>query len=279
VFDVLHRNLVGKEVQITMPPIITLTSDFGTRDGFTAQMKGVILGINPAAHVLDVTHEIVPFAVLEGALVLKGISRYFPPRTVHVGVVDPGVGGSRRGIAVRAGDSFYVGPDNGLFTFVVSADPQCEIRELQDRRYFLEKPHPTFHGRDIFAPVAAHLTLGVPFDSLGPTIQDPVTLPVPPVRATPFGLEGQVIYIDRFGNLTSNIDASLLVRPVRAVEVGDVRILGISQYFGQVSEGQTLSLINSFGYIEIAMNRENAFEQLGFRKGDRVRIEWGVMKK
>lgn len=258
-----------------MPPIITLTSDFGTRDGFTAQMKGVILGINPAASMVDVTHSVTPFAVLEGALVLRGISRYFPPGTVHVAVVDPGVGSSRRGIAARTGDAFYVGPDNGLFSYILSGDPGCEIRELQNKRYFLSKPHPTFHGRDIFAPVAAHLSLGVALDLLGPSIQDPVFLSVPQVRATPFGLEGQVIYVDRFGNLTSNVDASLLLRPVRLVEVGDVRILGMSHFFSEVPEGKTLALINSFGFLEIAVNSGNAFEQLGIKPGDPVRVEWG----
>jgi S-adenosylmethionine hydrolase len=258
-----------------MPQIVTLTTDFGTKDGFSAQMKGVILGINPGALVIDVTHEIEPFALLEGALVLKGISRYFAVGTVHIAVVDPGVGSSRRGIAIRSEDRFYVGPDNGLFSFLVSEGKSREIRELQNESYFLTDRHPTFHGRDIFAPTAAHLSLGKPFESVGPIVDDPVTLLMPQVRPAPSGLEGEVIYVDRFGNLTTNIDATFLARPAKIVEMAGLRIQGVSRFFSEVPEGNALALINSFGFLEIAVNRGNASKQLGIKPGEPVKVEWG----
>jgi hypothetical protein len=257
-----------------MPQILTLTTDFGTRDGFSAQMKGVILGINPRVLVIDVTHEIEPFAVLEGALVLKGISRYFPPGTVHIAVVDPGVGSSRKGIAIRSEDRLYVGPDNGLFSFLIRGDKAPEIRELQNESYFLPNPHPSFHGRDIFAPVAAHLTLGAPFESVGSIVSEPMTLPMPQVRRTSREVEGEVIYVDRFGNLTSNIDATFITRPARIVEVAGLRIQGVNRFFSEVPEGTPLALINSFGFLEIAVNRGNACQRLGIKPGDRVKVKW-----
>ncbi len=257
-----------------MPRIVTLTTDFGTRDGFAAQMKGTVLGINPGACVIDVTHEIAPFAVMEGALVIRGISRHFPLETVHIAVVDPGVGGSRRGIAIRSEGRFYVGPDNGLFSFLVSEDSSHEIREIQNEQYFLPNPHPTFHGRDIFAPAAAHLSMGAPLESFGPIVSDPVTLSLPRVRPTSRGVEGEVIYVDRFGNLTSNIDASFLARPVAAVDVADLRIHALNRFFSGVPEGNALALINSFGFLEIAVNRGNASKKLGIGPGDPVKVEW-----
>ncbi len=257
-----------------MPRIVTLTTDFGTRDGFAAQMKGTILGINPGACVIDVTHEIEPFAVMECALVIRGISRHFPPQTVHIAVVDPGVGGSRRGIAILSNGRFYVGPDNGLFSFLVSEGTSHEIREIQNEQYFLPNPHPTFHGRDIFAPAAAHLSMGAPLESFGLIVRHPVTLSLPQVRPISHGVEGEVIYVDRFGNLTSNVDASLLARPVTAVDVADLRIQGLSRFFSEVPEGKALALINSFGFLEIAVNRGNASEELGIGPGDPVKVEW-----
>jgi S-adenosyl-L-methionine hydrolase (adenosine-forming) len=253
---------------------VTLTTDFGTRDGFVAQMKGVILGINGDAGLVDVTHDIEPFSILEGALVLKGIARWFPPGTIHVAVVDPGVGGDRRGLALRAAGQTFIGPDNGLFSLVGSLSSAWEAREIRNSEYLALPPHPTFHGRDVFASVAGHLSLGKPFEPLGPLIHDPVSVSIPPVESTEEGLHGHVLYIDRFGNLFSNIEGATINRPAAAVRVGDVEIQGISTFFDQVDYGKPLALINSFGLLEIAVNRGDASEALGIGKGARVKVIW-----
>lgn len=257
-----------------MAPTITFTTDFGTQDGYVAQMKAVILQINPAARLIDVTHDVEPFAVLHAALVLKGISRYFPAGTIHVAVVDPGVGSSRRGITLKAGDQLYVGPDNGLFSMVLAEQGSWEARQIENTDYTLPNPHPTFHGRDVFAPVAAHLSAGKSLASVGTPIHDPVTLPmVSPVR-TNRGVEGQVIHIDRFGNLTTNIDARMLAARIGSIEVAGVRISQLSRYFGEVREGQPAALINSFGLLEIAVNQSHAARDLGTAVGAGVTVEF-----
>jgi S-adenosyl-L-methionine hydrolase (adenosine-forming) len=255
-------------------PLITLTTDFGTRDGFVAQMKGVILGINPRARLIDGTHDIEPFSVLEGALVLKGISPHFPRGTIHVAVVDPGVGSKRRGVVLCTKEQTYVGPDNGLFSLIMSDNGSCVMREIQNRDYMLPEPHPTFHGRDIFAPVAAHLSAGKAFEEVGPLVHDPIMLSIPTATMSAAGLEGAVIYVDRFGNLTSNIDKTMLSKIVGTVGVGDVTIQGLGCFFGEVPEGEPMALINSFGLLEIAVNQGNAAQVLGIGKDEPVRVFW-----
>jgi S-adenosyl-L-methionine hydrolase (adenosine-forming) len=255
-------------------PLITLTTDFGTRDGFVAQMKGVILGINPRARLIDVTHDIEPYSVLEGALVLKGISSHFPSGSIHIAVVDPGVGSNRRGIVLCTEDQTYVGPDNGLFSLIMSDNRAYELREIQNPEYMLPEPHPTFHGRDIFAPVAAHLSAGKPFEEVGPLVHDPTKLSIPTVGENAAGLEGAVIYVDRFGNLTSIIENAMLSKIVGTVCVGNVKIQGLSRFFGEVPEGEAMALINSFDLLEIAVNQSNAAQVFGIGKGEPVRVFW-----
>jgi S-adenosyl-L-methionine hydrolase (adenosine-forming) len=258
----------------SMSSLITLTTDFGTRDGYVAQMKGVILGINPEARLIDATHDIESFDIMGAALVLKGLSEYFPVGAVHVAVVDPGVGSVRRGIVMRLDGRFYVGPDNGLFSLVFERSHSTEVREISNPTLFLPEPHPTFHGRDVFAPVAAHLSMGVAFDSVGPVIEDPVMLPIPEPISTETGIEGEVIYIERFGNLSSNIEAGMLSRPVSSVQIAGWDIKGIKKFFSEVPTGSPIALINSFGFLEIAVNLGNASLDLGVQKGSRVTVSW-----
>lgn len=257
-----------------MSPVITLTTDFGTSDGYVAQMKGVILNIKPDATLVDVTHEIEPFSILAGALVLKGVSRFYGQGTIHVAVVDPGVGGPRRGIVTMVEGQFYVGPDNGLFSLILASATTGETREIRSPELTLPDPHPTFHGRDVLAPVAAHLAAGTPFKIVGPVVEDPVTLAVGRPKRLKHGLEGEVIYIDRFGNLTTNIEAGMLPESVDTVETGEVSIRGLSTFFDQVPEKEPLALINSFGFLEIAVNRGNASRQLGIKRGARARVHF-----
>ncbi|MBM4329178.1 MAG: SAM-dependent chlorinase/fluorinase [Deltaproteobacteria bacterium] len=259
-----------------MTSMITLTTDFGARDGYVAQMKGVIYTINPGVTVIDVTHDIQPFDIVEGALVLKGLARYYPEGTIHVAVVDPGVGGTRRGLALRCGERIYLGPDNGLFSLVLRAAGLWHAREIRNRDYMRPDPHPTFHGRDVFAPVAAHLSAGAPFEVLGPEVADPVLLHFPEPIRTDRGVNGEIVHVDRFGNLATNIDASMLDKPFAHLRAGTVYIRRLSRYFGEVDEGRPLALINSFGYLEISVNRRNASEVLGIGRGDKVRLRWSA---
>lgn len=254
--------------------IITMTTDFGTSDGFTAQMKGVILSIAHTVHIVDVTHDIAPFNVLEGALVLKGLHRYFPAGTIHVAVVDPGVGTARRCIAIREGDQVYVGPDNGIFSLVFAGEPSPEIREIRNPDFILPSPHPTFHGRDIFAPAAAHLASGKGFHTVGRVVNDPVILNIPEPEITSDGIDGEVIYVDRFGNLTSNVEDRMLTREVGTVSLGNKTVSGLSRYFGEVPEGRLVALVNSFGYLELAINRGDAGALLPAGKGSRICLKW-----
>jgi S-adenosylmethionine hydrolase len=237
-------------------------------------MKGVILSINPSAVIIDVTHDILPFSVMEGALVLKGISPYFPSGTIHVAVVDPGVGSQRRAIALRSEGLYYVGPDNGLFSLVLSRVESPEVRRIENPEYLRAHTSPTFHGRDLFAPVAAHLSLGARLDTVGPLLDDPVILSIPAVEESPRGIEGEVIHVDRFGNLVSNIEASMLDRSVERVRVGNVEMRGISRFFSEVKIGEPLALINSSEYVEIAVNQGDAARLLGVGPGEPVSVRW-----
>lgn len=257
-----------------MNSTITLTTDFGTRDGYVAQMKGVILAINPRVRVVDVTHDIEPFSILQAALVVRAVSSYFSRGTIHVVVVDPGVGGQRRGLVLRRKERIFIGPDNGLFSLLRPSTGSWELREIQNPKYMLPDPHPTFHGRDIFAPVAAHLSREKPFNEVGPLVDDPVELSFPQPTESEQGITGEVIYVDRFGNLTTNIAASMLRNLVDKVALKDVTISGLSAYFAEADPGQPVALINSFGYLEIAVNQGNACETLNANRGDTVHVSW-----
>ena len=257
-----------------MSPLITLTTDFGTRDGYVAQMKGVILRISPKVRLIDVTHDIESFDIMEAALVIRGLWEYFPEGTVHIAVVDPGVGSKRRGIVMRLDGRFYVGPDNGLFSLVFARSHAREVREISDSNLFLQEPHPTFHGRDVFAPAAAHLSLGIAFDAVGPVVEDPVMLSIPEPIHTEVGIEGEIIHVDQFGNLTSNIESGMLFRSVDSVQIGEWEIKGIKRFFSEVPTGAPVALINSFGFLEIAVNLGNASKDLGVQKGSRVNVIW-----
>ncbi len=257
-----------------MAKIITMTTDFGTQDGFVAQVKGVILGISPDAVLVDTTHDIEPFSTIEAALVVNGFFRYFPVGSVHLVVVDPGVGSDRRGIAVKCSGHYFVGPDNGVFSFIYSNDDSFEIREIENRDLMAPNPHPTFHGRDIFAPVAARLSKGTKFDEIGCVISDPERLSLPPVVATEQGIEGKVIHIDRFGNLSVNIQAGMIERSIDEIDLGSLKIKKLSRTFSDVPDHEPLALINSFGLLEIAINKRSAADSLGVGIGARVKVIW-----
>jgi S-adenosylmethionine hydrolase len=262
--------------------VLTLTTDFGVKDPWAGIMKGVILSINPAARVIDITHLITPQNVFEGAFILSLSYRYFPSGTIHVAVVDPGVGGERAPILVETEGFYFVGPDNGLFTLALEEEEVKRVFKLTRREYFLEDVSGTFHGRDIFAPVAAHLTLGADPSSFGEPMESPLrTLTVPRTVKGDNTLSGEVIYIDTFGNLITNISPRDIIplKKLGAIEVvikGE-RIEGISETYstGAEKEGAHAPLIAIFGssnLLEIPCFRAKASEVLGCRVGERVDI-------
>ena len=242
---------------------ITLLTDFGTTDYFVGAMKGVILSINPQAVIADITHEIPAQDVAAGAFMLLAAYDTFPAGTIHVAVVDPGVGSERRSIIVSAGNHLFVGPDNGIFTYIYDRDPSFDAYHITATRYFRRPVSATFHGRDIFAPVAAALSNGVDPSSLGPRISDPVRLSIP---AGP-----QIIHIDRFGNLITNITRDQFTEGSRLSVNGRV-ISAFRNFFGE-NVGETdepFAIWGSTGFLEIAINGGSAAEILRVKRGDQI---------
>ncbi|RPH67316.1 MAG: hypothetical protein EHM78_21815 [Myxococcaceae bacterium] len=258
--------------------VITLLTDFGLEDGYVAAMKGVIASVAPEARVVDVTHLVPPQDVAFARFRLLTAAPFFPPGTIHVAVVDPGVGTARRAVAIRCrSGSCLVGPDNGLLSGALEADPPLAVVELSDPRFWrTDTPSATFHGRDIFAPVAAHLARGVTLEALGPAVPPDglVTLDLRPPTPVAGGLEGAVQATDRFGNLISNVPAVLLPgNGAWRASIGGRTLPGHRTY-ADVPPGEALALVGSHGFVEIAVHRGDARSALGASVGDRVEIRW-----
>jgi len=250
--------------------IITLTTDFGLADGYVGIMKGVILGIAPAVCLVDLSHEIAAQDVRQAACVLARAVPYFPAGTIHLAVVDPGVGSQRRPLLVRAGQAFYVGPDNGLFTLAL-AEPVAQAFELDRPAFWRPAVSRTFHGRDIFAPVAAYLATGVPPERLGRPIADPVLLELPrPTRHPDGHIAGQVVYVDRFGNLVSDVPAAWVAGGRWRCEIAGRQIVGLSGTYAEAAPGALVALIGSEDTVEIAVRDGSAAARLGVREGEPV---------
>ena len=263
----------GGEPIKPVPGIITLTTDFGLKDPYLGEMKGAILSINPGARLVDITHQIGPGDILEGSLILGEAYSYFPEGTVHLGVVDPGVGGRRRPVLIETRRYFFVGPDNGLFARALEGERTKRVIHLKDKRYFLKEISNTFHGRDIFGPVAAHLSAGVSPESFGPRVKRTAPLDIPPVRKSGDTIRGVVIYVDSFGNLLTNIGKNALegISPERIeVGVGGVTVKGLKRTYGDAPPGRLSAIIGSTGLLEIAANRAMASVILGAKAGEEV---------
>ena len=255
--------------------LITLTTDFGTQDGYVGAMKGVILGINPRAVIVDLTHDIAPGDVMGGAFALANAARWFPSHAIHLAVVDPGVGSRRRAIAVETTCGTFVGPDNGLFSFVAVKGATREIRELANRALRLAEVSRTFHGRDIFAPGAAHLSRGTAFKEVGPRLRSMLRLPITPAKKTRDGLQGAVVHIDRFGNAITNIPAGSILEAGCAkgrVIAGDRAVGPLRQCYADAAVGKPLALIGSGGCLEVSVYRGSAAEALGLAVGTKVQV-------
>jgi len=275
-------------------PLVTLTTDFGTADGYVGTMKGVIFRIVPAARLVDISHQIGPQNVRQAAYVLYTAYPFFPSYTVHLVVVDPGVGSARRPIALRTPVGKFVGPDNGVFSYVMARERVEAIVELADPRYRLSQVSHTFHGRDIFAPAAAHLAAGVPITALGPPVHDPVLIPSPRLEAIPGGIVGEVMHADHFGNVITSLgllewkgdelsldpafeqvgDKTHMPQRFRAedavIAVVGQEIAGVCRTYADVEPDQVVALVGSEGHLEIAVREGNAARRLGLQPGERV---------
>jgi S-adenosylmethionine hydrolase len=258
-------------------PVITLTTDFGIRNGFVGIMKGVIYGIAPQAKTVDISHTIPPQDIHEGAYTLSRAVTFFPRGTIHIYVVDPGVGTQRRPLAARLGEYYFVGPDNGLLTPLIDDADQnqqpVEFFHLDNPIYWLPKISRTFHGRDIFAPVGAHLANGVALSKLGKSLNDPIRMELTYPEKTDNGWIAHITVIDIFGNLTTDLPASALqgrtdvLFRLRGAEVND-----INESYGHKKPDDSIAVVDSEDYIEIAVVNGNAAQELGAKVGDVVEV-------
>lgn len=255
--------------------VITLTTDFGLHDGYVAAMKGAILSIAPDVSLVDVSHQVPPQDVASGAYILSRSYRYFPAGSVHLAVVDPGVGSARRAILVETPEYRFVGPDNGLFSAVLQRESTWNAVEIRNAAYFRPEASPTFHGRDIFGPVAAHLCNGVTLAELGPRIADPVLLNLWSVQERDKVVAGWIVHVDRFGNAISNIEKRRMEHEGVRVRAGEFVFDRVCRTYADVPEGRSLALYGSDNTLEIAINGGNAARNLGLKRGDRIIVEYG----
>jgi S-adenosylmethionine hydrolase len=264
--------------------IITLLTDFGTQDAYVGVMKGVILSINPYAVIIDVCHAVDPQDLIQAAYLLKSFYRYFPKETIHVVVVDPGVGGDRAIVAVELKGQMFLAPDNGVLTLIMDENNIDAIVRVENPHYFLNTVSHTFHGRDIFAPVASHLSKGIHIDQLGPALnsQDLNRLSISRPYLSPKGeLIGTIISIDRFGNCVSNIDENRLKEFIQTspektleIKVDKTVIKSLSKNYAEAAPGDPVAVIGSFGFLEIAVNCGNACRLLNVSKDDTVTVKF-----
>jgi S-adenosylmethionine hydrolase len=276
-----------------MAPIITLTTDFGTGDAYVASMKGVILSLNPKAVIVDICHYIEPQNVLQAAFILGTAYPYFPEGTIHLAVVDPGVGSRRKAIILKTPAAFFVAPDNGILSYIIDEydrtldEPTRNLPSMPQQRklprgleavnitnpeYWHHPVSSTFHGRDIFAPVAAHLSLGVPLDKFGDRLDKVNAFTVPrPCHDSRGNLIGCVLHIDNFGNLITNIRSSDLPTGKITIAIGRQRINGISQFYAD-TEGLA-AVTGSSGYLEISLKNGNAAKFLKAKMGDEIKLQ------
>jgi len=263
-------------------PIVTLTTDFGLNDHFVGTMKGVILKIVPNAEIVDICHSVQAFDILDGALALAQAYSYFPPRTVHLVVVDPGVGSARRPIIASSEEQNFVAPDNGVLSLMYAREERLSVRHITSEHYFLQPISNTFHGRDIFAPVAAYLAKGVDHEKFGEEITDFVRFNAPRPKPTDANtIRGVVLRVDRFGNLITNFapqDAPALFQqmpPAFKIIVGKREISVMRSNYAEGAPGEVFGILGSMGYLEIVANRSSAAQLVGSGKGTEVQLILG----
>jgi S-adenosylmethionine hydrolase len=259
-----------------MAGLITFTTDFGTRDWFVGTMKGVVLGISRKTTIVDLTHEVEAGDIRAGAFALAASYHFFPKGTVHVAVVDPGVGSKRQAIAVQTARYYFVGPDNGVLSWALARERIKAIRLIEKDTYFLRPVSQTFHGRDVFAPVAAHLSRGVPIHKFGPGCKNFMGLAWPAPWQTPHGVQGEIVYIDRFGNALTNLNSPVLASlggaELRVFSAGK-RLCPVVASYSAVPPGAFVAVLSSSGFLEIAINGGSAAGRLKLRVGQKVTVK------
>ncbi len=257
-------------------PIITLTTDFGLADPYVGQVKGVLLSLCPQARLVDLSHHIPPQDLRVAAVVLSSSVVHFPGDAIHLAVVDPGVGTSRRAIVVRADGRTYVAPDNGLLSGIIRSAGKVRCRAIANQEYLSPRISPTFHGRDVFAWAAGHLAAGLDPSELGPSVKDPLVLDWPPPVLKNGSIKGRVLFADRFGNLVTDIPARLILEnPATGapeIRIGDKVLKGLHLTYAEAEPGRLLALIGSFDHLEIARNLGRADEEPGLCPGAEVEV-------
>ncbi len=253
--------------------IITLTTDFGYKDPFVGQMKGVIMSINPEAKIIDITHDIASHDIKEAAFVIWESFKYFPEGSIHVVVVDPGVGSKRKALAVFAYGHYFIAPDNGVLSYILK-DGKCQVFSIENEKYMLKQASSTFQGRDLFAPASAWISKGVNITELGPAYQNPISFEIKQPKRDKGRIIGEIIRIDKFGNAITNIKAEAL--NIKSVTAKGLTI-PLVQYYASVTDTENSSLkinclINSDGYLEIFVFKGNAAKEFGLKKGDIVEV-------
>ncbi len=256
-------------------PIITLTTDYGTNDHLVGTMKGVILKINPDVTIVDITHNVTPYDLLDGAMAIGSAYSYFPPKTVHVVVVDPGVGTERRPLLVSAQNQYFIAPDNGVLSMVFEREDNIVVRHANVEHYYLSPVSKTFHGRDIFAPVAAWLTKGWQTASMGDEIADYKKFSMPRPKAADGGMKGVVLRVDAFGNLITNFRLEHLAENAQEngtfqMQLGSHMVSKLVDTFARGGAGEPIAYIGSGGFIEIGINKGSAARSLALGRGTPV---------
>ncbi len=255
------------------PNLIALLTDFGTTDYFVGAMKGTILSINPNTQIIDITHEIAPQDIKSASFTLRACYRNFPPKTIFVAVVDPGVGSKRRAILVETDECFFIAPDNGILNFVFNEGKSLHVFELTNKQFFAENISTTFHGRDIFAPVAAHLSKGVNPEEFGSEITEYKRFEeAVPLKISNDESEAEIIHIDRFGNLITNLKREDLPESF-ALEIGGIKIEKLQNYFAETVQSEVFMIIGSAGFLEIAAFRDSAKSLLKAEVGQRIIVK------
>lgn len=266
-------NKPARRVALSSAPFITLLTDFGIKDYFVGALKGVILSLNPSAQIVDITHEIPKHDIEAAAFTLLAVADSFPASTIHLAVVDPGVGSSRKSLLIESGGQFFVGPDNGLFSFVMKDG--ARVFEITNTDYFRKPLSQTFHGRDVFAPIASAISNGIKPETLGMRTEEWVTLKSLRPAKLKDGLEGRVIHIDRFGNCITNLTRD----DVRAEDIGSVvklkvgrqRVDSFRSFYGDTGDAKkSFAIWGSAGFLEISLENQSAAELLNIRRGDKV---------
>jgi S-adenosylmethionine hydrolase len=258
--------------------VITLTTDYGTSDHLVGTLKGVILKINPEVTIVDITHHVTPYDLLDGALAIGSAFSYFPPRTIHVVVVDPGVGTERRPILATADNQYFIAPDNGVLSLVYESDPNTVVRHATAEHYYHQPVSKTFHGRDVFAPLAAWLSKGWQTAAMGEEIQDYKRFALPRPKAGDGALKGVVIRVDSFGNLVTNFRQEDLPNGAASgselkLQIGTHTVTRLVDTFALGNANEPIAYFGSNGYMEVAINKGNAAKTLGLGRGAAVTLQ------